>query len=87
MKDLVDAGAQHVFAFYLEDHVDEKLTINGVEKRALHKVAHTNLEANQELWSFALLASEQVKFSVIDTMRVRDSRSTRQCVGWIDYVV
>ena len=46
-KDLVVAGAEHVFAFYLEDHVDVKLTINGVEKRALHKVAHKNLKSTK----------------------------------------
>ena len=30
VTDLVNAGAEPVFAFYLEDQVDEKLTINGV---------------------------------------------------------
>ena len=47
VKDLVDAGAEHVFAFYLEDHVDEELTINGAEERALHEVAHMNLKTQR----------------------------------------
>ena len=32
MKGLVNAGAEPVFVFYLEDRVDEKLTINGVNR-------------------------------------------------------
>ena len=32
VKGLVNAGAEPVFAFYLGNQIDEKLTINGVNK-------------------------------------------------------
>ena len=44
-ESLVDAGAEPVFAFYLEDQVDEKLTINGVNRaHYTENFAYTSLE-------------------------------------------
>ena len=57
----VDVGAEPVFAFYLENQVDEKLTINGFNKaHYTEDFAYTSLERN-ELLSFALLASVKTK--------------------------
>ena len=58
MKGLVNAGAEPVFAFYLENQVDEKLTINGVNS-AHYRIRVHDLGEHQELLSFALLASEK----------------------------
>ena len=61
MEGLVNAGAEPVFAFYLENQVDEKLTINGVNKaHYTEDFAYTSLERN-ELLSFALLASGKTR--------------------------
>ena len=53
----MDAGAEPVFAFYLEDQVNEKLTISDVNS------AHYTGDI--------ALASQQAKFSVINTMLFR----------------
>ena len=48
VKGLVNAGAEPVFAFYLEDQVDEKLTINGVNSaHYTEDFAYTNLESTK----------------------------------------
>ena len=57
VESLVDAGAEPVVAFYLEDQVNEKLTISDVNS------AHYTGDI--------ALASQQAKFSVIDTMQFR----------------
>ena len=58
---MVNVGAEPVFAFYLENQVDEKLTIHGVNKvHYTEDFAYTSLERN-ELLSFALLASEKTR--------------------------
>ena len=50
VKDLVNAGAEHVFAFYLEGQVDEKLTINGVNSAHYTKKLRVHeLREHQEL--------------------------------------
>ena len=54
---LIDAGAEPAFAFYLEGQVHEKLTISDVNS------AHYT--------GGIALASQQVPFSVIDTMLFR----------------
>ena len=53
----MDAGAEPVFAFYLGDQVNEKLTISDVNS------AHYTGDI--------ALASQQAKFSVINTMLFR----------------
>ena len=57
VESLVDAGAEPAFAFYLEGQVNEKLTISDVNS------AHYTGDM--------ALASQQAKFSVIDTMLFR----------------
>ena len=48
VKGLVDAGAEPVFAFYLENQVDGKLTINGVNRaHYTENFAYTNLESTK----------------------------------------
>ena len=46
VEGLVDAGAEPVFAFYLENQVDDKLTIGGVNSAHYTRdFAYTNLES------------------------------------------
>ena len=48
VKGLVNAGAKPVFAFYFEDQVDEKLTINGVNSaHYTENFAYTSLESTK----------------------------------------
>ena len=48
VKGLVDAGAEPVFAFYLENQVDGKLTINGVNRaHYTENFAYTSLESTK----------------------------------------
>ena len=62
VKGLVNAGAEPVFAFYLENQVDKKVDHQWCQQRALHgKLRVHELREHQELLSFALLASEQAK--------------------------
>ena len=72
VKGLVNAGAEPVFAFYLENQVDHQWC----QQRALHgKLRVHELREHQELLSFALLASEQAKWSVINTMLFKCDRN------------
>ena len=65
MESLVDAGAKPVFAFYLEGQVNEKLTISDVNS------AHYTGDM--------ALASQQAKFSVIDTMLFQVKKGNAGC--------
>ena len=52
MEALVDAGAEPVFAFYLGNQVDKKLTIGGVNSAHYTRdFAYTKIEEHQLLAS------------------------------------
>ena len=63
VKGLVDAGAEPVFAFYLENQVDEKLTINGVNRtHYTENFAYTCLESTKSYCrSHCWLQKDQMK--------------------------
>ena len=48
VKGLVDAGAEPVFAFYLKNQVDGKLTINGVNRELHGSLRVHELRRHQE---------------------------------------
>ena len=58
VKGLVDAGAEPVFAFYLQDRGRCKMTINGVNRM---NALHGKLRVHELRESFALLASEKTR--------------------------
>ena len=61
VENLVDAGAEPVFAFYLGNQADEKLTIDGVNSAHNQKTSREQLGEHQEFLLLAQLASRQAK--------------------------
>ena len=74
---LVDAGAEPVFTFTLENQANEKLTIGGVNNaRNTGGFAKTSW-VNQALLVLEQLASRQAKWGVIDTMLLKSNLKGR----------